>query len=100
MLPQHLQARILFGKDATYNEIERRHSGGAVIKATPLTETFDEAAYLARYESAIPMFVASENGKLRVVQDPAGVKAKPGQIVIGLVQDPPRESAGSGSAPD
>ena len=93
-LPAHLRGRLLFSPEATYAEMTRRYQGGAQVKATPLTDTFDYEALQARYgERALPLFVVTESGGLRVVEASDMPRPKAGQYVVSLVaeiEEPPR----------
>lgn len=85
--PGHLKGRFLFGRDATRESLERRFQGGAVVRTTRLTEKFDFGAYRARYgDSALPLFLVSEERALAIftVNDPPA--PRPGQTLISLVE--------------
>ncbi len=84
----HLWGRPLFQPQADYLTLQTRLSAGATFKATPLSQSFDFEAFRAYYgENAIPMFLLDDSGRLTVITADREVKPKPGQILIGLVQD-------------
>ncbi|MBW3542292.1 MAG: sodium:proton antiporter [Planctomycetes bacterium] len=86
--PRHLRGRILFASHATYDELERRFAEGHTVKATPLTEEFDFAAFQTHYgEDALPLF-SIRDGRLIVYTDENSPSPKPGQILVSLVQEP------------
>jgi NhaP-type Na+/H+ or K+/H+ antiporter len=87
-MPQHLQGRILFDTAATHSEIRDRFAQGAVVKRTHLTETFGFDDFLEHYrDGALPLFVVSESGGVRILEGRGRVPAKAGQTLISLVFD-------------
>ena len=89
---QHLRGRLLFGKDVTYQYITQRIYSGAIIKATPLTEKFDFAAFQSYYgPEAIPLFLISPAGNAFAFTTDTPLKPEPGQTLISLV-DPVDEA--------
>lgn len=86
-----LQGRPLFDSGATYAEIAARISEGAIIKATPLSETFGYAEYCQHYGTqAIPLFIVRESRRLTVVTADAASDPKPGDKLVALVRTGPR----------
>ena len=79
--------RLLFNPDADFNELNRRFTEGAVVKATSLTKTFDYNAYKKLYgDSALPMFlIDSTSGRLSVFTVDSALAPQPGQTIIALV---------------
>ncbi len=89
---QHLRGRLLFGKDITYQYITQRIYSGAIIKATPLTEKFDFAAFQSYYGAeALPLFLISSAGNAFAFTTDTPLKPEPGQTLISLV-DPVDEA--------
>lgn len=87
-LPRHLQGRYLFAAAATYGYLASRFRAGAVIKRTPLTEEFDFAAFRGHYgEEALPLFIITEAGALRVVTTESAPSPRPGQTIISVVDE-------------
>lgn len=86
-LHKHLQGRWLFAAGITDAVLEQRFAQGATVKATPLSEEFDYAAFQSLYgETAVPLFVISEAGRLTVVTADQSPRPLPGQTLISLVQ--------------
>jgi len=87
-MPAHLQGRILFDAVATYAEITKRFAQGATIKRTGLTDEFGFDEFVEHYRgAALPLFVVTEAGKLRVLEAQRKVPVKAGQTIISLVFD-------------
>ena len=87
-MPQHLQARRLFDSAATYSEITRRFQQGATVKRTGLTDEFSFDDYLEHYrETALPLFVVRESGRVTVLEAEGKVPVKAGRTLISLVFD-------------
>ena len=94
-LHKHLHGRWLFATGMTDAELERRFTAGATVKATPLSEEFDFAAFQSLYgESAVPLFVVTETGKLKVVTADQALEPRPGQTLISLVREPAHSTPG------
>jgi NhaP-type Na+/H+ or K+/H+ antiporter len=88
-LHQHLQGRWLFGQDVTYRSLTRRTAAGSIVKATPLSDSFDYAAFRAMYgENAICLFRITEEDKLQVISADADFEPQPGETLISLVDEP------------
>ncbi|MBU0641148.1 MAG: hypothetical protein KKB50_19995 [Planctomycetes bacterium] len=88
-LHRHLQGRWLFGQEHTYAEIQRHYNAGATFKATPLSKSFDYAAFCARYgETAIPLGLIAESGRLSVYTAARVLEPVAGQTLISLVHEP------------
>ncbi len=93
-LHKHLQGRWLFAPGMTNVELERRFAAGATLKATPLSDEFDFAAFMLHYgESVVPLFVIAENGRLNVITAGKSAEPQPGQTLISLVHEPQRPPA-------
>ncbi len=89
-LSRELRGRLLFGAEATFNELERRFEEGAVVKATPLTRAFDFQAYRERYGStALPLFLADPaSQRLSIFATDRPLTPQPGQTIISLIHTP------------
>lgn len=88
-LHKHLHGRWLFGDEYTYVALSDRCNTGAVIKATPLSESFDYAAFQSRYgETAVPLLVITESRRLNVITADQKLAPQPGQTLISLVHEP------------
>lgn len=79
---------ILFGADITYAKLSSLLAQGAEIRATPLTENFDFAAYReAHGAEAIPLFAVDPRGRLHIFVAEGRLRPEPGWTVIGLVRE-------------
>ena len=88
---QHLRGRVLFAAEATYGYLTGQFAAGASVKTTELTEEFDYEAFQAHYgQSALPLFLIDQNGKLTVFTANNPPKPKAGQRIISLIK--PEES--------
>ncbi|HUX06265.1 MAG TPA: hypothetical protein VMX35_03035 [Acidobacteriota bacterium] len=84
--PMHLRGRFLFDSRAGYNLLSDRHHAGAVVKSIPITDEYDIDSFRqAHGESAVPMFVVSDDGKLIVKTADVELAPKKGQVLIALV---------------
>ena len=90
---RHLQGRLLFGSAITYRYLTSRFATGAAVKTTKLTQEFDYDAFQALYgETAIPLFLISQTGKLTVFTRDNPPSPRPGQTLISMV-DSVKESS-------
>lgn len=86
-----LRGRILFGEDKSFHYLYHRFLNGAVMKRTKLTEEFSFETYQQRYgDKAVPMFLIDAEGQLEIYTVDRELTAKPGDILISLV-DPVKE---------
>ena len=84
-LPFHLTARVLFGAELTYRELEQRLESGELIRGTRLTKEFDWDAYQRHHRpGALPLFVVTDDGKLVVFTDSSQPTPKNGDTVVAL----------------
>ena len=82
-------ARILFGNEHTYAELERRFDAGAEIRRTNITEEFGYEDYLERFgDAAVPMFLLRKNGSVRVFTEDLQPTPEPGDRLISMVHEP------------
>ena len=82
----HLRGQFLFDAKANYNVLNIRLSTGASIKTTGLSEQFNYDAFQAYYQdSALPLFVISSNGDLRVWTADQPLAPGPGQRIVSLI---------------
>ena len=85
---KYLRGRVLFQPDADYIGLQTRLSAGATFKATPLSESFDFNAFRARYgDTAVPMFLIGDEGRLTVITADRDAKPKPGSTLVSLARD-------------
>jgi len=84
---QHLRGRLLFAPDATYSYLAKHFASGATVRTTELTEEFDYDAFKEYYgESALPLFLIDQGGKMTVFTADNPPKPKPGQKLISIIK--------------
>ncbi len=84
---QHLRGRLLFAPDATYNYLASQFASEATIKTTELTEEFGYDAFKEYYgESALPLFLIDQSGKMTVFTAENPPKPKPEQKLISIIK--------------
>lgn len=80
------RGNVLFNGELTYGELDRRFAEGATLKCTPLTDEFTWENFRMQHgESAVPLFVCSSSGKLKIVTAEEPANPKSGERVIALV---------------
>jgi len=85
---RHLHGRPLFRRGIDSALLQEQFSKGAVIKATPLSESFDFTAFESHYgETVIPLLLLDENLRLTVLVPDTKTEPKPGQTIIALVHN-------------
>lgn len=81
-----LRGRFLFGKGATYPELDRRFKAGSTIKVTTLTDQFSFNTFQELYNGQVlPLFLISKTGDLRVFTAANGPKPQAGDVLISMV---------------
>lgn len=86
VVSRHLHGRILFGQGVSYTELSKRFFKGATMKATTLSSEFDYAAFQAHHgDSAIPLFLIDNSGKLKMFTADTPLKPRPEQKIISIV---------------
>jgi len=89
----HLHGRFLFSQNCTFQMLHERFHSGAILTATGLTEECDFDAFRPRYvDSAVPLFLITESGKLVVDTLDKTVTPQQGQKLIALVDPLPDNS--------
>lgn len=89
--PEHLNGRLVFADDFSYDRIEDRFRGGAELKTTKLSEQFDYDAFRRRYgPSVVPLFRVSKSGNLSIVAADAATWPRAGETLIALVESDER----------
>ncbi|MFC1619961.1 cation:proton antiporter [Candidatus Neomarinimicrobiota bacterium] len=87
--PLHLRGRFLFGSGSTYSSLTDRVAHGAIVKITPLTDTFDYRTFQDQYGlSAIPMFLIDRSGNLQICTREGALSPENGRVLISLVDEP------------
>lgn len=85
-LPRHLKGRYLFNEEATYDYLMARLDNGAVIKSNRMTEEFDFDDFQSKYgDSAMPLFLITDTGDLRVFTADSQPTPRVGHLLISLV---------------
>ncbi|HPM35926.1 MAG TPA: cation:proton antiporter [candidate division Zixibacteria bacterium] len=85
-MPRHLQGRLLFAPHAGERHLRELLADGGAVMRTPITPEFDLKQFREIYgESAVPLFIITEDRSLKIctVQDPPA--PKPGERLIALV---------------
>lgn len=84
--PQYLRGRFLFGKGLDFLYLSKRFADGGIMKKTRLSEDFDYEDFQKQYgETAVPMFLITEQKTLRVFSADAKLEPEAGQTIIALV---------------
>ena len=93
----HIEGRYLFGGTLNYERLEHEVDAGGRLKKTNITDAFTYEDYLMRYGlRATVLFVITASQKLEIVSD--GMLPRPGDVVVSLVREPPREPQPSNSS--
>ena len=83
---KHLRGRYLFGQEYNYTFLNSRYVQGAVVKATKLTNEFDLKNFNEHYNHhAIPLFLITEDKKLKVFTLDSNIEPRAEQVLIALV---------------
>jgi hypothetical protein len=93
-VPTHRRGRILFREGITYEALQSRFDGGAVIKKTTLSEDFTLEKFREKYPSALILFTIPEKGRLRVSVTGHKLDPKPGKKLVALVDADEANSSG------
>jgi NhaP-type Na+/H+ or K+/H+ antiporter len=84
---QHLRGRLLFASNATYGYLAEQFNSGATVRTTELKEEFNYNAFKEYYgESALPLFLIDQSGKMTVFTVDNPPKPKPGQKLISIIK--------------
>ena len=85
-MPQHLRGRHAFSERATCDYIREQFREGAVVKRTTISEEFDMDRFTVMYgEHALPLFVISGEGQLRVYTVNEPEEPRTGDKLISIV---------------
>ncbi len=91
-----VQGRKPFADRATYALIDRMFTEGAIVKATKLSEEFDYEAFRRLYgDTALPLFVLQEGGRLTIPTQDAKFNPPPRGTLIAFVFDTTTSSSAS-----
>lgn len=79
------RGRPLFGKDVSYRKLASLLKQGGEIRATPLSEQFDFAAWRETTgERGIPLFAITARGELRIFSADSEIKPAAGFLLLAL----------------
>lgn len=84
-LPRHLRGRTLFGETTSFRVLSERVWAGAKFKVTPLTDSFKYKQFQEQNKDAIPMFIVTEDKRLRVITAEKPPSPQPGHRLVCLV---------------
>lgn len=88
-----LRGRLLFDSQKTYTDLDRCFRSEAVIKVAQLTKDFDLDQYRELHDGeVIPMFLITEEDKLKVFSTDNKLVPQPGDSLISLVTLKPTAS--------
>ncbi len=86
--PQHLRGRFIFGSKTSFASLARRFAQGASLKSSKLTEEYTIEKFKERYENCVPLFLITEDKKLKVFSSDMDFEPKAGHTIIALVDEP------------
>lgn len=96
---RHLRGRTAFGAEVTHILLTQRFLADWTIRKTKLSKEFDYAAFREKTRGeAIPLFLITEQGRLRVFNAETELTPQAGQTLITLAR-PRGEDAGTGPGP-
>lgn len=79
----------LFGEDISYSELANRVLSGCEVKSTKLTEEFDWAMYLSKYQGArLSLFEIDAKGLIQPFTLDNKLTPGPGSTIVGLEASP------------
>lgn len=85
--PQHLRGRFIFGSKTSYASLNRRFASGATLKSSKLTEEYTLEKFKGRYKDCVPLFIITEEKKLKVFSSDMDFEPKAGNTIIALVEE-------------
>jgi CPA1 family monovalent cation:H+ antiporter len=89
-IAEHLRGRKLFDQNLHHDVLAHRLATDSVVKKTQLTESFTWEDFGKLYgDSAVLMFIVTEDKRLHVCTADDKVTPKAGQTVIAIVDSPP-----------
>ena len=91
---REFRGRGLFGEHVTFNSLYDRYMSGAVIKKTNITDEFDYEKFKELYGDALPLFVITDKGELRVFAEDETPEPEAGHTIVALVRPKPKDDAG------
>ncbi len=95
-MPQHLRGRLMFSEKATFDYVQQRYREGATLKKTSLTGEYTFEKFKEMYgESALPLFVITEEKELAFFTTESRPTLRPGMKLISLVDPLPEDESTS-----
>lgn len=89
-LGSQVHGRLLFADEATYATLDERIGRGDVLKSTKLSDAFNFADFKKMYgDDALPLFVVTDDEKLRIITADKPFEPKPGLRLVALVRPEP-----------
>lgn len=85
--PQHLRGRFIFGNKTSYASLNKRFAGGSILKSSKLTEEYNLEKFKKRYKDCVPLFLITEDKKLKVFSSDMDFEPKAGHTIIALVDE-------------
>lgn len=85
--PQHLRGRFIFGNKTSYSSLNKRFAGGATLKSSKLTEEYTLEKFKQRYKDCVPLFLITDDKKLKVFSSDLDFEPKAGHTLIALVNE-------------
>jgi hypothetical protein len=83
--------RVLFSHEASFFSLRDRIATGQVVKATCISDQFTFAQFRELHgPQALPMFIITETGDLRVFEAEMPLEPRPGQTLVSLVPPTPQ----------
>ncbi len=88
-LPEYLQGKVLFGKQYTYEALDKMLETQYQIKTTGITPEFDMDALRKNYKNnVVPLALVTEAGELQFATDKNSLTPKAGQKLIFIAPIP------------
>ncbi|MCO6437938.1 MAG: sodium:proton antiporter [Phycisphaerae bacterium] len=95
----HGEVRRLFSEEIDQDVLAARVANGAVVKATPLSESFNFEKFKEMYGASAVVLGTMQDGRLQFATAEKPASTKPGQILLALVKEgqtnPPKEPSQS-----
>jgi len=96
MASDHLHGRFLFSPESTFDALDHRFESGATIKTTGLTDEFEFEAFRKQHgDTALPLFLVTESGKLVVATEDKTISPEKDQKLIALIDSQPDDETSS-----
>lgn len=85
---ERLGGRIFASSEADHRYLAGRVAAGDVFKTTKISEEFTLDDFFELYgESALPMFLQTTDGRLRILTEGATLEPQPGDTLVALVKE-------------